>query len=165
MHARRIEMNQEFINEAIAQADENMQEGFVNGGPFGCVIVKDGVIIAKAHNTVLSSKDPTAHAEVNAIRKACEILGTHDLSGCELYTSAEPCPMCLSAIIWANIKTVYYANTKEDAAKIGFRDDMIYEFIKSNNTDKTILDLTHVEGTDAIRTFDVFGNMKYKKIY
>lgn len=158
-------MNQELMKEAIAQANENMNSGFVNGGPFGCVIVKNGKIIAKAHNTVLASHDPTAHGEVNAIRKACEVLGTHDLSGCELYTSAEPCPMCLSAIIWANIKTVYYANTKEEAAKIGFRDDMIYDFIKSDNTDKKVLDLKHMDGTDAIEAFDAFEKMQYKKIY
>lgn len=158
-------MKQELMNEAIAEANANMNNGFSDGGPFGCVIVKDGKIVAKAHNTVLLSKDPTAHGEVNAIRKACEVLGTHDLSGCELYTSAEPCPMCLSAIIWANIKTVYYANTKEDAAKIGFRDDMIYEFIKSDNTDKKVLDLKHMDDTDAIEAFDAFEKMKYKKIY
>ena len=87
---------------------------------FGAVILKDGEVVASSHNTVIESKDPTAHAEVNAIRKACRVLNTHDLSGCVLYTSAEPCPMCLSAIIWANIKKVYYANTRSDADKIGF---------------------------------------------
>ena len=110
--------NNEYMKVAIEEANINMKENFVNGGPFGAVIVKDGKIISRAHNTVLKSKDATAHAEVNAIREASKVLNTHDLSGCILYTSAEPCPMCLSAIIWANIKEVYYANTKEEANEI-----------------------------------------------
>ena len=96
------------------------------GGPFGACIVKDGDIIGKGSNHVLSNNDPTAHAEVMAIRDACKNIDSYDLSDCELYTSCYPCPMCLSAIIWANIKKVYYGNTKEDAANIGFRDDYIY---------------------------------------
>ena len=107
--------NSEYMKVAVEEANINMKENFVNGGPFGAIIVKDGKIISRAHNTVLKSKDATAHAEVNAIREASKVLNTHDLSGCILYTSAEPCPMCLSAIIWANIKEVYYANTKEEA--------------------------------------------------
>lgn len=158
-------MNKECMNEAIKEAYANSKNNYQSGGPFGAVIEKDGKIIARGHNTVLSSKDPTAHAEINTIRKAAEVLGTHDLSGCSLYVNAEPCPMCLSAIIWANIKTVYFANTKEDTEKIGFRDDRIYDFIKSGNSDPTILEIQHVEGTDAIHTFEEFENSRGKTIY
>ncbi|MCQ2209529.1 MAG: nucleoside deaminase [Paludibacteraceae bacterium] len=98
-----------------------------NGGPFGAVIVKDGKIIASSNNKVTINNDPTAHAEVMAIRKACKKLNTFDLSGCELYASCEPCPMCLSAMYWAHIDHYYYANQKEDAKKIGFDDNFIYE--------------------------------------
>ncbi|MBQ4543688.1 MAG: nucleoside deaminase [Clostridia bacterium] len=102
-----------------------------NGGPFGAIVVKDGVVVGCGNNRVLSSNDPTAHAEVMAIRDACKTLGTYDLTGCELYTSCYPCPMCLSAIVWANIRTVYYGNTSADARDIGFRDEHIYDFIRS----------------------------------
>ena len=95
------------------------------GGPFGACIVKDGKIIGKGSNNVLSNNDPTAHAEIMAIRDACKNINSYDLSNCELYSSCYPCPMCLSAIILSNIKKVYYGNTKEDAANIGFRDDLI----------------------------------------
>lgn len=158
-------MDMELINEAIKEANKNSINNYKDGGPFGAIIEKDGKIIARGHNTVILSKDPTAHAEINAIRMATEVLGTHDLSGCILYSNAEPCPMCLSAIIWANIKTVYYANTKEDAANIGFRDDMIYDFIKSNNSDKSTLNIIHIDNTDAIRTFEDFKNNKEKNTY
>lgn len=97
------------------------------GGPFGAVVVKDGKLIAKSANTVIPSNDPTAHAEVAVIRLACKKLQTFDLNGCIIYTSCEPCPMCLSAIYWANIKTIYYGNTKADAAAIDFDDKFIYD--------------------------------------
>jgi len=100
-----------------------------NGGPFGAVIVKDGVIIAEASNSVTQTNDPTAHAEVNAIRLAAKNLNTFDLKGCEIYTSCEPCPMCLGAIYWAHLDKIYYANTKFDAAAIGFDDSFIYDEI------------------------------------
>ncbi|KRO17654.1 nucleoside deaminase [Lacticaseibacillus saniviri] len=119
----------EFMAQAAKEAMNNVTAG--DGGPFGCVIVKDGKVIATGHNRVLIDHDPTAHGEVVAIRAAGQALGQFDLSGCELYTSAYPCPMCLSAIIWANIKTVYYGNTARDAADIGFRDEMIYDFIEA----------------------------------
>ena len=124
------------MNKYMQKAKENAERGIENkeGGPFGAVIVDaSGNIIANGNNKVLKEKDPTAHAEIVAIREACKILNTYDLSGCSLYTSCEPCPMCLSAIIWANIHKVYYACTKKDADNIGFRDDEIYEFIKGNN--------------------------------
>lgn len=112
---------------------------------------------------MVESKDATAHAEINAIRKASEILNTHDLSGCILYTSAEPCPMCLSAIIWANIKVVYYANTRKDADDIGFRDDMIYEYIKGNN--KNLIEVHHIDSEEALEVFKKFKELENKNIY
>ncbi|MBR3132690.1 MAG: nucleoside deaminase [Clostridia bacterium] len=150
------------MNEAIKESEFNKSNDYTKGGPFGAAIVKDGKVICSAHNTVMETKDPTAHGEVNAIRKACQILGTHDLSGCTLYTSAEPCPMCLSAIIWANIKEVYFANTRKDTADIGFKDDDIYEFIKGNNE---MLNITHIESKEAKRIFDEFKEMSSKKMY
>lgn len=121
-----------FMKIAEAQAQANV--GTQVGGPFGTVILdKNGKILATGRNHVLAHNDPTDHDGINAIRKACKKLGTYDLSGCTLYTNAIPCPMCLSAIIWANIKNVYYACTREDAGRIGFRDDIIYEYLKGNN--------------------------------
>ncbi|MDD3591260.1 MAG: nucleoside deaminase [Sulfurovum sp.] len=105
------------------------------GGPFGAVIVKDGEILAKAHNRVLATNDPTAHAEMIAIKEASQVLGTYDLSGCTLYTTTQPCPMCLGAIFWARIETVYYGTTKLDAAKGGFDDARFYEMIQGRNHD------------------------------
>lgn len=120
------------MNLAVNRAKETMRNNY--GGPFGAVIVKDGKIVAVSSNTVLRDNDPTAHAEVNAIREACRILNTYDLSDCVLYATGYPCPMCLAAIMWANIKEIYYGTDLEDAEKIGFRDDFIYNFIRSNNS-------------------------------
>ena len=125
------------------------------GGPFGACIVKDGKIIGKGSNHVLSNNDPTAHAEVMAIRDACKNINSYDLSGYELYTSCYPCPMCLSAIIWSNIKKVYYGNTKEDAANIGFRDDYIYNYIKNltdNIEDNNTLNLECIDREETIKS-------------
>lgn len=119
--------NKEFMQEAIRLAVENVQNG--TGGPFGAVIVKEGKIIAACGNTVTPDNDPTAHAEVNAIRQACRELSAYQLDGCEIYCSCEPCPMCLGAIYWARPARVYYASTKEDAAKAGFDDSFIYREI------------------------------------
>ena len=116
--------NPEFMREAIRLSIENVKNG---GGPFGAVIVKDDKIIATGVNRVTANHDPTAHAEVSAIREACRQLGTFDLSGCEIYTSCEPCPMCLGAIYWAHIDKIYYGNNKTDAAAIGFDDSFIYD--------------------------------------
>ena len=138
------------------------------GGPFGACVVRNGEIIGKGSNHVLSDNDPTAHAEVMAIRDACKNIGSYDLSDCEIYTSCYPCPMCLSAIIWANIKTVYYGNTKEDAEKIGFRDDFIYDFItklSNNEEDKNILELLDLDREETIKTFEDFKNKEDKTIY
>lgn len=152
-----------FMQAAIQEAENNLITN--DGGPFGAVIVKDGVIIAKGHNEVLKNNDPTCHAEIQAIRTACKALNTFDLNGCELYTSCYPCPMCLSAIIWANIKTVYYGNTAEDAAAIGFRDDFIYDFIKGNCSDEKVLALHSCEHSVAQITFKKFAVKKDKTIY
>lgn len=115
---------EDFMREAIRLSVKNVYEG---GGPFGAVIVKDNQIIARGVNRVVPNNDPTAHAEVSAIRAACQALNTFDLSGCEIYSSCEPCPMCLSAIYWARLDRLSFANTKNDAAEIGFDDSMIYE--------------------------------------
>lgn len=120
------------MNRAIEKARETMNKNY--GGPFGAAIVYNDKVIAVSSNTVLRDNDPTAHAEVNAIREAGKVLGTHDLSGCVLYATGYPCPMCLSAIIWSNIKVVYYGAEVDIAEKIGFKDDFIYNFIKSNNS-------------------------------
>jgi tRNA(Arg) A34 adenosine deaminase TadA len=115
----------QFMREAIKLADDGMRSGC--GGPFGCIIVRRGEIVGRGNNRVTSVNDPTAHAEVTAIRDACAKLQTFQLTDCELYTSCEPCPMCLSAIYWARIPTVFYGNTRQDAAAIGFDDDFIYQ--------------------------------------
>ena len=119
-----MENQKKFMREAIRLSIENVQSG--NGGPFGTVIVKNGKIIASGINKVTQSNDPTAHAEIVAIRSACETLGTFQLVGCEIYCSCEPCPMCLGAIYWARPDRIYFANTKEDAADINFDDNFIY---------------------------------------
>ena len=116
------------MQEAVKLAEQGMNNN--EGGPFGCVIVKNGVIIGKGNNRVTSSNDPTAHAEVVAIRDACRNLNEYQLEGCEIYTSCEPCPMCMGAIYWARPAKVFYALTREDAAAIGFDDSMIYEELK-----------------------------------
>lgn len=118
---------EQFMKEAIRLSIENVENG---GGPFGAVIVRDGEIIATGVNRVTSQHDPTAHAEVSAIRSACARLGVFDLSGCEIYTSCEPCPMCLGAIYWAHLDKLYYGNTKNDAKNIGFDDEFIYQEIE-----------------------------------
>ncbi len=117
----------DFMREAIKEAEAGMRHG--RGGPFGCVVVRRGEIIARGNNRVTSTNDPTAHAEVTAIREACAKLKTFSLADCELYTSCEPCPMCLAAVYWARIPTLYYGNTRADAAAIGFDDDFIYQQI------------------------------------
>jgi guanine deaminase len=126
----------DFMRRAIALSHEMMAAN--KGGPFGAVVVKDGRIIAEGFNQVTSANDPTAHAEVTAIREACRRLGSFKLEGCEIYTSCEPCPMCLSAIFWARIERIYYANTREDAARIGFDDDELYREVARPLDERTI---------------------------
>lgn len=135
------------------------------GGPFGACVVKNGKIIGKGSNNVLKENDPTAHAEIVAIRQACKNIKTYDLSGCELYTTCYPCPMCLSAIIWSNIKKVYYGNTREDAETIGFRDDDIYEYIENKNNDSKTLILKSIDREETIKVFNEFKEKKDRIIY
>lgn len=125
-----------FMRRAIDLSYEKMNAGF--GGPFGAVIVCDGCVIAEGWNQVCSAIDPTAHAEVIAIRQACRVLGTHHLTDCSIYTSCEPCPMCLGAIYWARLRAIYYANTRVDAAAIGFDDSLIYDEIMLPLTQRSI---------------------------
>ena len=153
----------EYMKVAKELAEENLTTNA--GGPFGACVVKDGEIIGRGSNKVLSEKDPTAHAEINAIREACKNIGSYDLSGCELYTSCYPCPMCLSAIIWANIKKVYYGNTKEDAAEIGFRDEFIYEYIKNGNSNADVLALESMDREETIKAFEEYKNKDDKIVY
>jgi tRNA(Arg) A34 adenosine deaminase TadA len=122
----RVMKHEDFMKEAIRLSEENVKKG---GGPFGAVIVKDGKIVGRGANSVTTLNDPTAHAEVVAIRDAAKNLGSFDLSGCTIYTSCEPCPMCLGAVYWAHLSNMFYGNTKADAAKVGFDDAFIYKEI------------------------------------
>ena len=145
------------INEARRTMEEN------KGGPFGAVITDtDGNVVAIASNLVLENHDPTAHAEIMAIRKASEKLGTHDLSGYILYATGYPCPMCLSAIIWANIKTVYYGTNLNDEEKIGFRDDFIYNYLRNKNSD--VLKLININRDECLNLFKEYHDNN-KEIY
>lgn len=142
------------MNKFMKIANECAEHGASNneGGPFGSVITdKEGNIIAEGNNMVLANNDPTAHAEVTVIREACKKLRTYDLSGYILYTSCEPCPMCLSAIIWSNIKEVYYACTRQDAGSIGFRDDLIYEYLEGKNID--LIKLKQIDREECVDLF------------
>lgn len=148
------------MKKAIDEARRTMNLNY--GGPFGAMIVKDNKIIVVASNTVLKDNDPTAHAEINAIRKASKVLNTYDLSGCTLYTTGYPCPMCLSAIIWSNIKEVYYGTNLQDAAHIGFRDEFIYDFINGKN--KEILSLKNIDHDECLKLFKEYQDNN-KEIY
>ena len=128
--------NQEFMSEAVKAAIKGMNND--EGGPFGCVIVKDGEIIGRGNNKVTSTNDPTAHAEITAIREACKNLNNFQLEGCIIYTSCEPCPMCLGAIYWARPKKVYYGSNQQDAADIGFDDEFIYKEIPLSYEERSI---------------------------
>lgn len=145
------------MRKAIQLSVDNIDNG---GGPFGAVIVKDGKIIAEASNSVTNDNDPTAHAEVNAIRIASKKLNRFDLSDCEIYTSCEPCPMCLGAIYWAGIKTVYYGNDKQDAAKINFDDRFIYEEIERPISERKVKfqQLLSKEAIEAFQKWDKSDN-------
>ncbi len=129
-------MNDSFMQQAIQLAVDNVRSG--RGGPFGAIVVKDGAVIATGTNSVTTTNDPTAHAEVTAIREACRALGAFQLAGCEIYTSCEPCPMCLGAIYWARPDRVYYAATASDAAEAGFDDSFIYDELKRGRGERRI---------------------------
>lgn len=149
-----MQTHEKFMRMAIRLAEKNVTKA--KGGPFGAVIVKDGNVLAKSANKVTRTNDPTAHAEVSAIRLACKKLDTFDLTGCVIYTSCEPCPMCLGAIYWARLDTIYYANTKKDAAAIGFDDQFIYEELDlpMNQRKLPIVQLLRNEALGAFKAWD-----------
>ena len=147
------------MNKFMKLANDNAKNGIAKdeGGPFGAVIVdKYGNVISNGNNKVLKNNDPTAHAEIVAIREACRRLNTYNLSDYILYTSCEPCPMCLSAAIWSNIKKIYYGCTKQDANNIGFRDDIIYDYLKGENG--KLISLENIDREECIKVFE-----KYKE--
>lgn len=148
-------MNKKFLDMAISESEKSVAKG---SSPFGAVIVRDGVVIARAHNTVVPKSDPTAHAEINAIRAACKKIGTFDLSGCDLYSSCEPCPMCSAAITWANISHVYYAANRYDADKVGFRDKRMFD-------NKCRVRMKHIDGTCATDIMEKWHKLKSRKKY
>ncbi len=149
------------MREAIRLANESVEHG---GGPFGAVIVKDGQVIAGSANRVTVDNDPTAHAEVNTIRQACRKLQTFDLSGCTIYTSCEPCPMCLGAIYWARISRIFYGNTRKDARDIDFADDFIYEELDRPLSNRTIPILPLLRD-EALHTFRLWQKKEDKIEY
>lgn len=151
----------EYMRRAIMLSEESVKNG---GGPFGAVIVKNGEIIAEGSNGVTTHNDPTAHAEVTAIRAACYRLHTFDLSGCEIYTSCEPCPMCLGAIYWAHIDKIYYANDRKDAARIGFDDDFIYQEL-ALNPERRHKASEILLRSEAARAFSMWEEKEDKKKY
>ena len=154
-------MNNEFMLRAITLSIESIKTG---GGPFGSVVVKNGKIISEGFNKVTTTNDPTAHGEIVAIREACKKLNNFNLNGSELYSSCEPCPMCLSAIYWARIDKVYYANTRKDAQKIDFDDSLIYsEFQK--NIDKRKIPMIQMMRNEALKAFELWDKKKDKVKY
>jgi len=155
-------MDNPFMTRAIQLSIENVHTG--RGGPFGAVVVKDGTIIGEAANQVTSTKDPTAHAEVLAIRAACKKLGAFELLGCEIYTSCEPCPMCLGAIYWARLARVYFGNADADASKIGFDDSFIYREIGQPHSQRKI-PMIQMMREEALTAFRVWENKPDKIEY
>ena len=153
--------NKDFMRQAIALAVENVKNG---GGPFGAVIVKDGKVVATGVNRVTANNDPTAHAEVSAIRAACTKLGTFDLSGCVIYTSCEPCPMCLGAIYWARLDKVYYGANQHDAASVDFDDSFIYSEIDLPK-EKRSKDFENILHDEAQAPFDAWCKKDDKIAY
>lgn len=156
-----MDYNKKFMRKAIALSIENIKNG---GGPFGAVIVKDGKIISTGVNRVTTNNDPTAHAEVTAIRKASKKLGTYDLAGCQIYTSCEPCPMCLGAVYWAHLDKMYFGNTKTDAKNIGFDDSFIYDEIELRPEERRIKTIQLLP-EEAIKAFEKWTNTEDKVRY
>ena len=154
--------NSKFMQEAIRLSIANVEEG--KGGPFGAIVVKDGKIIARGVNRVTTNNDPTAHAEVVAIREACKFLNTFQLDGCEIYTSCEPCPMCLGAIYWARPDKLFYANSKEDAASIQFDDQFIYEEIAKPVAERKLF-TRQILRDEALEAFDKWAKSTTKTEY
>jgi len=154
-------MKNEFMKRAIELSVESVNNG---GGPFGSVIVKDDKIIAEGSNKVTSNNDPTAHGEIVAIREACKKLNNFSLNQCELYSTCEPCPMCLSAIYWARIEKIYYGNTREDARKIDFDDSLIYTELQKN-IDKRKIPMIQIMRNEALKAFEMWEKKKDKVKY
>jgi len=150
-----------FMLRAIELSIESVNSG---GGPFGCVLVKDDKIISEGFNKVTSTNDPTAHGEIVAIRESCKKLNTFNLKGCDLYSTCEPCPMCLSAIYWSHIDNIYYANTREDAKKIDFDDSFIYSEISKNMKDRKIK-MKQMLRDEALKAFKIWDEKKDKVKY
>lgn len=149
-----------FMQAALEEAYAGIEAG--DGGPFGTVIVRDGEIVGRGHNRVVVNQDPTCHGEMEAIRDACKNLGTFDLSGCELYTTAEPCPMCLGATLWANIPVVYYGCTREDSDGIGFRDEVFYEYLAG---EADLLRVSEFERESCLELFEAYTEIEGKTAY
>ena len=151
-----------YMRMAITEAKKGINKG--EGGPFGAVIVKDGVVVAKAHNTVLKNHDATCHGEVNAIRKASKKLNTFDLSGCEIYTTGEPCPMCLGAILWSNIEKIYYGCSINENDMIGFRDEVFYKNL-SISTEKMKDKIVQIDHDVCLELFKEYMGITNKTMY
>ena len=149
-------MNEEYMKRAVALASRGVELG--HGGPFGAVIVRGGEVVGEGWNEVLRSKDPTAHAEIVAIRNACRKLATYDLTGCEIYSTCEPCPMCLGAIYWSRIGRVYFSVNRHDAAGIEFRDEFIYEELAKPIKERE-LPMVHIPCEGALDVFDAWTNL------
>ncbi len=147
----------DYFKEAINLAFNGVKKG--EGGPFGAVVVKDGIIVGKGNNRVLIDNDPTGHAEVVAIRDACKTLNTYDLKNCIIYSTSEPCPMCMSSIIWANIKEVYYGTDRKEVSQIGFRDDLIYNYFEGK--EKDTIKVIHINNNDCKELLNKYKNTIY----
>ena len=154
-------MKNEFMKRAIELSVESVKKG---GGPFGCIIVKNGEIVSEGSNKVTLTNDPTAHGEIVAIRNACKKINNFNLSGCELYSTCEPCPMCLSAIYWARIEKIYYANTREDAKKIDFDDSLIYSELQKNIKERKI-PMIQIMRNEALKAFELWDKKMDKVKY
>ncbi len=153
---------EKFMMEAILLSQKGMDEN--DGGPFGCVVVKDDKIVGRGNNKVINSIDPTAHAEIVAIRDACRHLGSFQLTDCEIYSSCEPCPMCLGAIYWSRPKIIYYANTRDDAAAIGFDDSLIYSEMNVEPGNRKI-PIINIGRQDAVKVFQSWADKNDKSLY
>jgi len=160
----KIEITEADLNYLKIASEASMKSVENGGGPFGAVIVKDGEVVVIASNSVTIDNDPTAHAEVNAIRAACKKLGTFKLDGCYVYSSCEPCPMCLSALYWAGVARIYYGNTKEDADAIDFSDKFIYDELDKPKEDRSI-PCIHIPNTDTIEAFRAWEAKEDKTEY
>jgi tRNA(Arg) A34 adenosine deaminase TadA len=155
-------VHKQFMKEAVDMAIKGMENN--EGGPFGCIVVKDGKIVGRGNNKVTSTNDPTAHAEISAIRDACKNLNSFQLDGCTIYTSCEPCPMCLGAIYWARPDKVFFGSNKKDAADVGFDDDFIYKEIDLDY-DKRSIPFEQISRKDALKAFQIWDEKEDKTAY